>query len=58
MAAVEAERRARLHSSQDANLEQGRQWRQLKGLGSKGAWLLVMALFGGRALKTRRAVGG
>jgi hypothetical protein len=31
---------------------------QLQGIGINGAWLLVMAFFGGRALKNRREVGG
>jgi hypothetical protein len=47
-----------LHSAQDASRAKGRQWMQRKGLGSNGAWLLVRALFGGRALKHRREVGG
>lgn len=58
IAAVEAERRARLHSSPDAHIEPGRQWMPLKGLGITGAWWVVRAVFGGRALKTRREVGG
>jgi transposase len=58
IAALEAERRARLQSSQDANIEKVRQLMQLKGLGINGAWLLVMEFFGWRALKTRREVGG
>jgi transposase len=58
MAELEAERRARLQSSQDANIEKVRQLMQRKGLGINGAWLLVMAFFGWRELKTRREVGG
>jgi transposase len=58
MAALEAERRALLHSSEDASLEKVRQLMHLKGIGINGAWLLVMAFFGWRALKNRRAVGG
>jgi hypothetical protein len=58
MAALEAERRARRHSAQDAKIEQVRQLMQRKGSGSNGAWLLRRALFGGRALQTRREVGG
>jgi transposase len=58
IAALEAERRARLQSAQDANLEKGRQVMQRKGLGSKGAWVLIRELFGWRALQTRREVGG
>ena len=58
MAAVEAERRAWRHSAQAASLEQVRQVRQLKGIGINGAWLVVMAFLGWRALKHRREVGG
>ena len=58
MAAWEAARRAWLHRAQDASLEQVRPVRPRKGRGSTGAWLWVMALFGGRALQTRRAGGG
>jgi transposase len=58
IAALEAERRARLQSSQDANIEKVRQLMQLQGLGINGAWLLVMEFFGWRELKTRREVGG
>jgi transposase len=57
-AEVEAERRALLHTSPEANHEKVRQLVQLKGIGINGAWLLVMAFFGWRALKTRREVGG
>ena len=58
IAALEAERRALLQSAQDASIEKVRQLMQLRGLGINGAWLLVMAFFGWRALKTRREVGG
>jgi transposase len=58
IAALEAERRARLHSAQDANIEKVRQLMQLKGIGINGAWLLVMEFFSWRELKTRREVGG
>jgi endonuclease III len=58
MAALEAERRALLQSSQEANLEQRRQLMHLRGIGSKEAWLLVMACFRWRVLKNRREVGG
>jgi transposase len=58
IAAVEAERRALLHSAQDASLEKVRQLMQLKGIGINGAWLLVMEFFGWRTLKNRREVGG
>jgi transposase len=58
MAALAAERRALRQSAQDASIEKVRQLRQLRGLGIQGAWLLVRAFFGWRALKTRREVGG
>ncbi len=58
IAALEAERRAQLPSSQDANIEKVRQLMQRKGLGIKGAWLLVMEFFGWREFKNRREVGG
>jgi transposase len=57
-AEVEAERRALLHTSPEANHEKVRQLVQLKGIGINGAWLLVMAFFAWRALQTRREVGG
>jgi transposase len=58
MAALAAERRAWLHSAQEASLEKVRQLMQLQGIGINGAWLLVMAFFAWRALKNRREVGG
>jgi transposase len=58
IAALEAERRALRQSAEDASLEQVRQLLHLQGIGSNGAWLLVMAFFGWRALKNRREVGG
>src|SRR2546430_10792220 len=58
IAAVEAERRAQLQASTDANIDKVRQLMQLKGIGINGAWLLVMEFFGWRAFKNRREVGG
>jgi transposase len=58
MAALAAERRALLHSSEDARLEQGRPLMPLKGIGINGAWGLGMAFFGWRAWQKRREVGG
>jgi transposase len=58
IAALEAERRAWLQSSEDARLEKVRQLMHLQGIGIKGAWVLVRAFFGWRAWKYRRAVGG
>jgi transposase len=57
IAAVEAERRAQLQASTDTNIDQVRQLMLLKGIGIKGAWLLVMEFFGWRAFKNRREVG-
>lgn len=58
IAALEADRRALLRHSHEAAIERVRQRMQLQGLGINGAWVFVMELFGWRALKTRRAVGG
>src|SRR6266436_2247877 len=58
IAAVEAERRALLQTSQEAPIEKVRQLMQLKGIGINGAWLLVLEFFGWRAFKNRREVGG
>jgi hypothetical protein len=58
MAAVAAERRAVLQTSQDARLEKVRQVMHLTGLGINGWWWLVRECFGWRALKKRREVGG
>ena len=57
-AAVEAERRPILQTFQATSIEQGRQGMPLRGIGIKGAWLLVREVLGGWALKHRRAVGG
>jgi transposase len=57
IAALEAERRALLHSSPEASIEKVRQLMHLKGIGLNGTWLLVMEFFGWRALKNRREVG-
>jgi hypothetical protein len=57
-AALEAERRPIRPSAQEARIEKVRQLMQLQGIGIKGAWLVVMACFGGRALQHRREVGG
>jgi transposase len=57
-AAVEAARRAQLQASTDASIDKVRQWMQRKGIGSNGAWLLVMEFFSWRACKNRREVGG
>ena len=50
-AAVEAERHALLQTSPEASLDQVRQWMQLQGMGSNGAWLLGRACFGWRACR-------
>jgi transposase len=58
IAEVEAERRAVLHTSPEARMEKVRQLMHLKGIGIKGAWVLVMEFFAWRKLKNRREVGG
>jgi transposase len=58
MAALEAERRAFLQSSQDASIEKVRQLMYLRGIGINGAGLLVMEFLGWRDFKNRREVGG
>jgi transposase len=55
---LEAARRTLLHTAPEASIEKVRQLRQRKGIGINGAWLLVMAFFAWRELKTRREVGG
>ena len=47
-----------MDASTDARVDKVRQLMLLKGMGIKGAWLVVMELFGGRAVKNRREVGG
>lgn len=58
IAALEVERRTLLQTSAEASLDTIRQLMQLKGIGINGAWLLVMEVFGWRAFKNRREVGG
>jgi hypothetical protein len=58
ISALEAKRHAALRTSQEANIEKVRQLRHLKGIGSKGAWVLRMGFFGGREYKSRRVVCG
>jgi transposase len=58
IAALEAERRAVLHSSQDARIEKVCQLMPLRGIGINGAWVLMMEFFAWRAFKNRREVGG
>ena len=58
IAAVEAERRALLQSSQDASIEKVRQRMQLKGIGINGSWSLVREFFAWRAFQNRREGGG
>jgi transposase len=58
IAEIAAERRAQLQTASDASLDKMRQVMQRKGIGIKGSWWLVMAFFGWRAFKNRRAVGG
>ena len=58
IAALAAERRALLDSSQAASIETVRQLMSLQGIGINGSWLLVMEFFGWREFKKRREVGG
>ena len=54
IAAIAAERREMLHTSQDASIEKVRQLRHLSGIGITGSWLVVREFFGWRACKNRR----
>jgi transposase len=58
IAALEAERRRLLESSEAASIDKVRQLMQLKGIGINGSWVLVMEFFAWRAFKNRREVGG
>src|SRR5918997_567249 len=58
IAAVEAERRARLQTSSEVSIEKVHQLMLRKGIGINGAWLLVMEFFGWREFKNRWEVGG
>jgi transposase len=58
IAAVDAQRRALLRTSQEVSLDKVRQWMLLKGIGINGSWLLVMEFFAWREFKNRREVGG
>ena len=58
IAAIDAERRALIKTSDEASIDQIRQLMSLKGLGINGAWLLVMEFFSWRDFKNRREVGG
>jgi hypothetical protein len=58
IAALEAERRRLLASSEAASIDKVRQLMQLTGIGITGSWVLVMEFFAWRACKNRREVGG
>jgi transposase len=58
MAAVEAERRAVLETSQEASIAKIRQLMHLRGLGINGSWLLVREVFRWRDVTNRREVSG
>jgi transposase len=58
IAAVDAQRRALLRTSQEMSIDKVRQLMLLKGIGINGSWLLVMAFFAWREFKNRREVGG
>jgi transposase len=57
IAALAAERRHALATSEAASIEKVRQLMQLQGIGINGAWMLVMEFFAWRELKNRRQVG-
>jgi transposase len=57
IAAVDAERRALLRTSQEMSIDKVRQLMLLKGIGINGSWLLVMEFFAWREFKNRREVG-
>jgi transposase len=57
MAQLEAERRALLQTGEDASMKQVRQLLTLKGIGTKSAWVFVMACFGWRAFRHGKDVG-
>ena len=58
IAALDAQRRALLRTSQEVSIDKVRQLMLLKGIGINGSWLLVMAFFAWREFKNRREVGG
>jgi transposase len=58
IAAVDAQRRALLRTSQEMSIDKVRQLMLLKGIGINGSWLLVMEFFAWREFKNRREVGG
>lgn len=58
IAAVDAQRRALLRTSQEMSIDKVRQLMWLKGIGMNGSWLLVMEFFAWREFNNRREVGG
>lgn len=55
---VERQRRTRIRAGQENSTCQVRQLMELKGVGDKGAWLLVMELFAWREIRNRRQLAG
>lgn len=56
--AIEKERKALLESCLTKSVEMARLMSQLRGVGSHGAWVLAMEIFGWRKFANRREVGG
>src|SRR5215813_13263087 len=54
---LEAERRALMPTAEDAAMEKVRQLLTLKGMGTKSAWVFVMACFGWRTFRNGKEVG-
>jgi len=57
LAQLAAQRRAVLQTAEDAVTPKGQPLLMLQGIGSKSAGLVVMAFFGGRALRKRQEGG-
>lgn len=55
---LRAERRALLHTTDDAAIARVRQLHRLRGVGIDSAWLYVMEFFAWRQFRNRRQVGG
>jgi transposase len=57
IAQLEAERRERRRTAEDAAARQAQQLLLLKGIGSNSAWLFVMEFFGWRRFRNGKEVG-
>ena len=55
---LEAERRERLRTAVEPEVDQVRQLLRLRGIGENSAWLYVLEFFGWRGFRNRREVGG